>query len=119
MKRILYFVLIMALCLCALMLSSCEKTYEIIYKLDGGVNSAENPSEYQKGETVKLNFPEKDGYMFAGWYSEPEHENLIMEINADTKDDITLYARWERVEDVLTLELDEKTLAYSDRKSVV
>ena len=113
MKKLTYVFIILSLCLCAFMLSSCEKTYEIIYELDGGVNSAENPSEYQKGEIVKLNFPEKDGYMFAGWYTEPEHENLIMEINADTKDDITLYARWENVEDVLTLELDEKTLAYS------
>ena len=107
MKKLTYVFIILSLCLCVLMLSSCEKTYEITYVLDGGVNSAENPSEYQKGEIVKLNFPKKEGYMFAGWYSEPEHKNLIMEINADTKDDITLYARWERVEDVLTFELVE------------
>jgi uncharacterized repeat protein (TIGR02543 family) len=75
------------------MLSSCEKTYEIAYELDGGVNSAENPSEYQKGETVKLNFPEKDGYMFLGWYTEPTFENRIMKIT-EADSDITLYAKW-------------------------
>ena len=105
MKKIIYFVLIVALCLCALMLTSCEKTYDITYELNGGEIGSDNPYEYKNGETIKLGIAKKKDYAFLGWYDDPEFENLVTEIDSDTAGDITLYARWLKTEHALTFKM--------------
>ena len=106
MKKLTYVFIILSLCLCALMLTSCEKTYDITYELNGGENSPDNPMEYKKGETVSLGFPEREDYMFAGWYTEPTFENRIMKIT-EADSDITLYAKWIELGKVLSFKFDE------------
>ncbi len=93
MKKLTYVFIILSLCLCALMLSSCEKTYEITYELDGGVNSADAPTKCKESGTVTLEFPERENYMFLGWYTEPTFENRIDSVT-EPKNDITVYAKW-------------------------
>ena len=105
MKKLTYVFIILSLCLCAFMLTSCEKTYDITYELNGGENSPDNPMEYKKGETIKLGIAKKKDYAFLGWYDDPEFENLVTEIDSDTAGDITLYARWLKTEHALTLEV--------------
>ena len=106
MKKLTYVFIILSLCLCAFMLTSCEKTYDITYELNGGENSPDNPMEYKKGETVSLGFPEREDYMFAGWYTEPTFENRIMKIT-EADSDITLYAKWIELGKVLSFKLDK------------
>ncbi len=43
-------------------------TYSITYVLDGGTNSASNPSSYTiESEAITLQAPTKEGYTFTGW----------------------------------------------------
>ena len=108
MKKLTYVFIILSLCLCALMLSSCEKTYDITYELNGGEIGSDNPAQYKEGETIKLGIAKKKDYAFLGWYDDPEFENLVTEIDSDTAGDITLYARWLKTEHALTFEYNKK-----------
>ena len=105
MKKLAYVFIILALCLCALMLSSCEKTYDITYELNGGEIGSDNPAQYKEGETIKLGIAKKKDHAFLGWYDDPEFENLVTEIDSDTTGDITLYARWLKTEHALTFKM--------------
>ena len=114
MKRTFAF-LILILCLSAFLLISCNgsdttttesaTTYTITYELDGGTNSENNPSGYNSGVSLELGVPTKEGYMFAGWYTDPELTNFVTEIKKDATGDITLYAKWLDIETYLEFEL--------------
>ena len=78
-------------------------SYDITYELNGGTNSAKNPDTYKTGETVILACPEKADYMFAGWFTEPDFKNFVTEINVNHFGDLTLYAKWRPIEDVISL----------------
>ena len=49
--------------------------------------------EVTEGNTVNLEEPIKDGYIFGGWYFDENNLNLFNP-NTSIKNDITLYARW-------------------------
>ena len=72
--------------------------YSISYKLNGGVNSAKNPAIYQKGESITFNAPSKRGYRFGGWYLEKEYKKKIECIDKEQTGNITLYAKWEKIQ---------------------
>lgn len=114
MKKIIFAFLILMLCILSFMLISCdgldtttESTtannityeYKITYELNGGTNSENNPTEFKTGDIVSLDFPTKENYMFAGWYTDSEFTTDITEIK-DIKEDLTLYARWASYEDI-------------------
>lgn len=45
---------------------------ELIYELDGGSNSILNPQKLTKQDIpFVLKNPQKEGYLFGGWYLEP------------------------------------------------
>lgn len=73
-----------------------EISKKIIYELDGGTNSRNNPSEYVITTDFVLESPTKDGYDFQGWYTDSSFKNRITRISSSTTtgDDITLYAKW-------------------------
>jgi len=75
-----------------------ETTYTITYILNDGENNINNPSEYtsQMG-TILLKEPAKEGYTFAGWYTDPEFTNPITQITAENTGNLTLYAKWESI----------------------
>ena len=113
MKKLIFPILIIFLCIFSFMLISCDGQddttsfnsfeYSITYELNGGTNSAENPSGYNKGDKIILDAPQKEGYMFTGWYTE---EDILIEINEDTAGDLTLYATWRDIESSLLFELN-------------
>ena len=100
MKKIIFSIMLIILCTC--MLISCDgsdatttesaTTYSITYELNGGTNSENNPAEYKTGDTVSLDFPTKEDYMFAGWYTDSAFTTDIAEIK-DTEEDLILYAK--------------------------
>ena len=65
-----------------------------------GINNENNPSGYNSGETLSLDFPTKEGYMFAGWYTDSACTNEIEIING-IEGDLTLYAKWVPYDDIL------------------
>lgn len=71
-----------------------RNSYTIEYQLDGGVNSAENPTKYRYGATIELKNPSKEGYIFKGWFTDADYTNEITGITAATSGNFTLYARF-------------------------
>ncbi len=67
---------------------------DIVYVLDGGVNSRSNPAVYTEGEAMKLFGAEKEGYVFDGWYLDAEFTQKVTEISADATGKVTLYAKF-------------------------
>lgn len=70
--------------------------YQIIYHLDGGVNSENNPETYEYGGLpIQLEAPTKEGYRFLGWIDENGEE--VTEIDPFAAKDYVLTARWEKI----------------------
>ena len=67
--------------------------YNITYKLNGGTDNDDNPSEYDiEEETIVLKDPVRRGYTFLGWYN--EDQTLVEVIEAGSTGDIELTAKW-------------------------
>ena len=81
--------------------------YSITYVLNGGTQAEGNPTEYTEGEGIKsFKTPTRIGYAFVGWYSDEEFKEEVKEITAESKGDITLYAKWEELSYKITYELN-------------
>ena len=78
--------------------ASCKITvgYKITYKLGKGKNSSKNP-EYYYNEKVNLKSASKKGYVFKGWYTDSKYTKKITTIAKNSKKNITVYAKWEKV----------------------
>lgn len=73
------------------------QTYNITYVLNGGTNNSANPTTYQSNsETIMLQDPVREGYVFDSWYRDPEFTDVITQIPSGSTGDITLYAKWKR-----------------------
>ncbi len=69
--------------------------YEIEYILNGGTNSKDNPDTYTVEDKFELCAPNKVGYTFVGWFTDPEFTSTVVtEIKAGTSGKITLYAHY-------------------------
>ncbi len=68
--------------------------YSITYHADGGTH-ANAANTYTVEDVVTLNPASKSGYIFSGWYTEPEFTNEITEIAAGTTGDLNLYAQYQ------------------------
>ncbi len=70
-------------------------TYDIKYNLNGGTNNSNNPSTYTtESSTITLETPSRNGYTFAGWYSDRGLTNKVTTIETGSYGDKTLYAKW-------------------------
>ncbi len=70
--------------------------YDIIYELNGGVNSESNPVKYNvETDTLTLLAPKRSGYSFVGWYDNAEFagEPVTQIIRASTNHK-SFYAKW-------------------------
>ena len=70
--------------------------YDIIYELDGGTNSENNPATYTvETPTIEFAAPSKTGYTFNGWYAEKDFSgDNVTELPQSSYGDVTLYAKW-------------------------
>lgn len=70
--------------------------YAITYQLDGGMNHAANPIQYNiESSTITLLPATKEGYTFEGWFAEIEFSNEVSSIPMGSVGDTTLFAKWE------------------------
>lgn len=79
--------------------TSCEVVvgYKITYVLNGGTNHEDNPTGFTGKSTVKILNPVKNGYTFKGWYIDKKFKTKITKISKNTKKNITVYAKWEKI----------------------
>ena len=72
--------------------------YKINYELNGGSNAIGNPEKYTiEMDELKLLEPEKEGYLFGGWFTDSEFsgtEKYI--IDKGSWGDKTYYAKWKK-----------------------
>lgn len=86
---VLFISIISSLCL----LTSCKKTYTVIFNVNGGDTTVEAQS-VKKGSTVsKPNDPTQEGYKFLYW----EYNGAEFDFNTEIVENITLYAIWEQL----------------------
>ena len=72
------------------------KNYTITYNLNGGTNTTSNPASYTvETETITLQDPTKEGFLFAGWYtSSTFNGTAVTSITKGSTGDKTYYAKW-------------------------
>ncbi|XFA99081.1 InlB B-repeat-containing protein [Candidatus Izemoplasma sp. B36] len=81
--------------------TQAEQEYNIIYYLDGGTNSDNNPNTYtESGATIIFDAPTKEGYVFMGWYYSGYYMVEITEIVSGSTGDYDIYAKWANDYDV-------------------
>jgi len=73
-----------------------KATYNVTYNLNGGTNAEGNPASYQVDtETFTLENPTKEGYTFAGWFTDAKFKKkAVTTIKAGTTGNKTFYAKW-------------------------
>lgn len=75
--------------------------YNITYRLDGGSNSANNPSIFTVEDgIIELSEATKSGYRFSGWYSDSTLIYRVERIDCSRASDIVLYAKFDLLYDV-------------------
>ena len=77
----------------------------INYVLNGGINNSNNPSLLTTGQEVLLHDPSKAGYSFDGWYTDSSFNNRIDSISNSVDYDITIYAKWVKIDYVINYNL--------------
>ena len=72
-----------------------EAGYSIIYHLNGGENSSENPVSYMETTpTITLKDATRTGYDFDGWYSDKECTKPAKTIEEGSIGNKVFYAKW-------------------------
>lgn len=70
-------------------------TYTITYVLDGGNNNTSNPATYTtETDTITLQNPTREGYIFEGWYRDAAFTQAITKIENGSSGNLTIYAKW-------------------------
>ena len=75
-----------------------EEYYCISYVLGGGTAETPNPERVKVGEAILLADPVRAGYLFLGWYDDPEGKGTRYTFTpAGRTEDLTLYAVWQEI----------------------
>ncbi len=72
------------------------RTHKVTYHLNGGDNHPDNPATFRETDArIELQAPTKQGYAFAGWYSDEACTQSVPWIKKNTTADVELWANWE------------------------
>ena len=74
-----------------------KKIHKIVYELNGGTNSVNNPDEFNEDNGVTFDKPTRPGYRFVCWCSDPSLSRKMNSIAAGVSNDVKVYARWSKV----------------------
>ena len=67
----------------------------LYYEMSGGINSDDNPGTILREELpFTLGIPNREGYNFAGWYTDSSYTHKITELNGRNSEEIMLFAKW-------------------------
>ena len=96
-KAVLVVLAVAAVCavggVAAFMLTQSE-SYAIEYELDGGEFVSDHPESYRPGKDIDVPSPVKDGYLSAGFYTDPGLTRYFDGSTDGMEGVLTLYARW-------------------------
>ena len=82
------------------------EVYTITYNVGAGTH--DNPTTYDIESAVVLKAPVQEGYTFGGWYANSDYTgDPITAIAVGSKDDIALFAQWNRDGYTITYTLNE------------
>lgn len=76
-----------------------DTKFGIRYELNGGIQNSLNRSTVKADSPVTLYAPEREGYIFLGWYDSPEGGTKYETVGGEDGKNLTLYARWESYEE--------------------
>ncbi len=89
--------------------------YKISYVLNNGTNSDSNPTNYTvETETITFETPTREGYNFAGWYTDANFGSSIQIIEKGSTGNKTLYAKWEVIQYKISYVLNNGTNSTSN-----
>lgn len=72
--------------------------YRIVYHLNGGKNAKGNPSYYiSTTPKFALQKATRSKYLFYGWYADPSFRTRVQYVQGQTRKNLHLYAKWEKV----------------------
>lgn len=72
-----------------------DSKYHITYFLNGGVLRDTLPVSYTEEELpIVLSIPEREGYNFAGWYTDSSYRNKITVLTEAKAEPYMLFAKW-------------------------
>lgn len=72
-----------------------DDAVHLVYELNGGVNHNANPDVITAEELpFALEIPVRDGYNFAGWYTDSSYDHKITEITEENAANMVLFAKW-------------------------
>lgn len=86
-------------------LISCKtKMYNVNFEVNGG--SFVQSQQTEDGTLVEPADPTRDGYKFVGWYEDSEFTDPFDFATEKVDGDTTLYAKWEKIENSVTVAFD-------------
>lgn len=69
--------------------------FHLVYELNGGINSNYNPETLEEEELpILLDVPVREGYNFAGWYTDSSYTHKITGITRENAANMVLFAKW-------------------------
>lgn len=72
-----------------------NEVIHLAYAVNGGVNSNHNPTIIERENLpFILDVPVREGYNFAGWYTDSSYTTKITEINRENAGNMVLFAKW-------------------------
>jgi len=87
----------------------------VVYALNGGVNHEDNKTIiYESDFPVTLEVPRREGYNFAGWYTDSNFNHKVTELNNPMVSEVMLFAKWtEEIDNYHNVEM----YSYANRRS--
>lgn len=79
----------------------------VAYALNGGTNHADNKTVYYPEDfPVVLEVPSREGYNFAGWYTDSNFTHKVTELDSVVVSEMVLFAKWtEEIDNYYNVEM--------------
>ena len=72
-----------------------NEKHNIKFDVDGGKIPEDTKGTFTEGENTKLPIPKKDGFIFEGWYTDPDFKgDPVTKIDPNATGDLKFYAKW-------------------------
>ena len=72
-----------------------NEKHNIKFDVDGGKIPEDTKGTFTEGADTKLPIPKKDGFIFEGWYTDPDFKgDPVTKIDPNATGDLKFYAKW-------------------------